>query len=123
MKEKSIFSGALFAAILLGLIVPMTLAAHPPGSITFVYNQSEQTLTVTIVHETSSPGSHYINKVILKKNGIPAGSYTYQNQPASPEFSYSYKLPAKIGDAVEITASCNVRGSKTVKWVVQQKLS
>jgi hypothetical protein len=97
--------------------------ANPPGSVNLSYNLSAQTLTVTIVHKTSSPNSHYINKVAIKQNGKPAGIYTYQNQPDPSEFSYTYKLPAKIGDTVEVTAFCSFFGSKTENLIVKKELS
>lgn len=112
---------SLLAAIFCLAIIPMSAMAHPPGSVKLSYNLSAQTLTVTIVHNTSSPNSHYINKVTIKKNGNPAESYTYQNQSDPSEFSYTYKLSAKMGDTIEVTASCSVYGKKTAKLILQRQ--
>lgn len=114
---------SLLAAIFCLAIIPMSAMAHPPGSVKLSYNLSAQTLTVTIVHKTSAPNSHYINKVALNQNGKPAGINTYQNQPDQSEFSYTYSLPAKIGDTVEVTVTCNIYGSKTEKLIVNKELA
>jgi len=111
---------SLLAAVFLLIIVPMTVKATPPESVTLVYNLSSKTLIVTIVHNTSSPNSHYINKVTLKKNENPAGSYTYQNQQDPSEFSYTYNLSARIGDTLEVTAYCSAYGTKTAKLIVKK---
>ena len=111
---------SLLAAVFLLVIIPVTVKAHPPGSVTLGYNLSSKTLIVTIVHNTSSPNSHYINKVTLKKNGKPAGSYTYQNQPDPLEFSYTYDVSARIGDTIEVTAYCSASGTKTATLIVKK---
>jgi len=113
----------LLAAIFCLTIIPMTAKAHPPGSVTLSYSLSAQTLMVTIVHNSSSPNSHYIDKVVVKKNGKPAGSYTYQNQPDPSEFSYTYNLSANIGDVIEVTAFCSSYGTKTATLIVKKQLS
>lgn len=122
-SKSSIILCTLIAVIFCLAIVPITATAHPPESITLDYNLSSKTLIVTIVHNTSSPNSHYINKVTLKKNGKPTGSYTYQNQSDSSEVIYTYKIPANIGDTFEVTASCNRYGTKTATLIVKKQLS
>jgi hypothetical protein len=123
MKRMNITLPVFFAAILSMLIIPVIAAAHAPENIAFSYSQTSQMLTVTIMHDTPSPKSHYIKSVTFTKNGQPAGSYTYHSQPTTYEASYSYKIPAKIGDKIELTASCSVSGSKTVKWTVKAQQS
>jgi hypothetical protein len=114
---------AQVAAIFLLLIYPTTVTAHSPGSVTLSYNLTTQILTVTVVHKTNSPSSHYINKVEIKKNGKSIESQNYTNQPDPSEFSYTYKISAKMGDILEVTASCSVYGSKTDKLIVKKQLS
>jgi hypothetical protein len=119
-SKSNIILCTLIAVIFCLAVVPITAKAHSPGSVTLGYNLSSKTLIVTIVHNTSSPNSHYINKVTLTKNGKPAGSYTYQNQPDPSEFSYTYDLSARIGDTIEVTAYCSVSGTKTAKLIVKK---
>lgn len=113
----------LFAATFLLTIAPAIVGAHAPGSVTLSYNSATQTLTVTVVHQTGSPNSHYIKKVEIKKNGKSADTYNYQSQPDPSEFSYTYNIPAKMGDKLEVTASCSIFGSKTATLIVQKQLS
>ena len=122
-SKSNIILCTLLAVIFCLTIIPMTAKAHPPESVTLGYNLSSKTLTVTIVHNSSSPNSHYINKVTLKKNGKPAGSYTYQNQPDPSEVIYTYKIPANIGDTFEVTAFCSKFGTKTAILIVKKQLS
>ncbi len=122
-SRSSIILCTLIAVIFCIAIVPVTATAHPPESVKLGYNLSSKTLIVTIVHNSSSPNSHYINKVSLTKNGKPAGSYTYQNQADSSEVIYTYKIPANIGDTFEVTAYCSKYGTKTATLIIKKQLS
>lgn len=112
---------ALCAAVFLLATVPCAVNAHPPGDVTLTYDPTAQTLTAAIVHKTSSPNSHYVKKVEIRINGKLVGAYTYQQQPDSAEFSYTYQIPASTGDTIEFTASCNRFGSKKATLIVQQQ--
>jgi desulfoferrodoxin (superoxide reductase-like protein) len=108
----------LFAAFSLIALCPMTAYANPPKEVKLVYNITSQKLEVTVTHETSFPGYHYINKIEIKKNGESVGVHNYQSQPTKSEFSYTYDVPASQGNVMEVTAACNLSGSKTVKLTV-----
>jgi hypothetical protein len=99
-------------------LCPMTAYAHPPKEVKIVYNIISQKLDVTVTHDTSFTGFHYINKIEIKKNGASAGVYNYQSQPTKSEFTYTYDVPAAQGDVLEVTAECKISGSKTVKATV-----
>lgn len=111
--------------ILLGLVFffsyPMAVMAHPPKSLTAAYDIQSQKLTVRIDHGSFSPSMHYINKVEVKKNGQPVINQTYKNQPDKNPFEYTYEIPAKAGDVLEIKATCNMYGSKTVSITVAKE--
>jgi hypothetical protein len=111
--------------ILLGLVFffsyPMAAMAHPPKNLTAEYDIQSQKLTVRIDHGSFMPSMHYINKVDVKKNGQPVINQTYKSQPDKNPFEYTYEITAKAGDVLEITASCNMYGSKTINITIAKQ--
>jgi desulfoferrodoxin (superoxide reductase-like protein) len=108
----------LFALLSLLTVSPITAYAHPPKDITLLYNSASQTLEVTIVHESASPSWHYIKKVEITKNGKAIGVYEYKSQPDKSPFVYSYTAPGAPDEVLEVTATCNIYGSKAVKLTI-----
>jgi desulfoferrodoxin (superoxide reductase-like protein) len=108
----------IFAFIALLTVCPITAYAHAPKEVTLIYNEASKTLEVTIVHESASPTWHYIKKVEITKNGTSIGVNDYKSQPDKTKFVYSYKEQAVQNDVLEVTATCNIHGSKTVKLTV-----
>jgi hypothetical protein len=100
-------------------IVPLSAHATPPKDIQLAFNPNEQTLSVTIIHASFMPGTHYIKTVDIKKNGLLVSNNTYTSQPDKKTFTYTYKIPAVPGDVFDVTASCNFYGSKTVSSTVK----
>jgi hypothetical protein len=115
------FGIIILTAIAMGLSsgFPAPANATPPSDIQLAYNMSDQTLTATITHASFMPGIHYIKTVEIKKNGQTISTNTYKNQPDKKVFTYYYKIPAIAGDELEVTASCSMYGSKTVKMGVK----
>lgn len=111
--------------ILLGFVVvflyPATIMAHPPKGLAAEYDITSQKLTVRIDHNSFSPTMHYINKVEIKKNAQPVINQTYKSQPEKNPFEYTYEIPAKVGDVLEIKASCNMFGSKTISITIAKQ--
>lgn len=99
-------------------LCPLTVYAHPPKEVTLVYNMTSQRLEVTVIHETSFPGFHYIKQIEIKKKGGSISAHDYESQPTKSKFTYTYDVPAAQGDVLEVTASCNLYGSKTVTVTV-----
>ena len=95
-------------------LFPMTASAHAPKDVQLSYDLASKTLNVTITHASFMPTSHYIKTVEIKKNGAVASTNNYNNQPDKSSFTYTYVLPAAEGDVLEVTAACNIYGSKTV---------
>ncbi|HNZ32177.1 MAG TPA: hypothetical protein PKJ25_08785 [Smithellaceae bacterium] len=106
-----IFATLLFFTMLLQIDLREAYA-HPPQDVQIAYDVNTQTLTVTITHK-SGFGFHYINSVIVKKNGVVASTNKYDKQPDPATFSYTYKMVAGKGDNIEVTAICNLSGNKT----------
>jgi len=115
----------IFIYILLGLAFffsyPMAIMAHPPKSLTAEYDITTQKLIVRIDHGSFSSTMHYINKVEVKKNAQVVINLTYKNQPDKSPFEYTYEIPANVGDVLEIKASCNMYGSKTISITVAKQ--
>ena len=100
---------ALVAATLI-LTYPAVSEAHPPSDVVLTYDSPSQSLQVKITHK-SPWTSHYIKKVIVKKNET-VEEHEYTGQPDQNEFTYTYKLATVPGDVIEVTAICNIFGSK-----------
>jgi hypothetical protein len=121
MKRLSVMSTSIFSALLFVLMVfclyPQISYANAPQDVKLEYNASTQNLAVTITHNSSSSGFHYIKNVETKKNSVVLSTEKYDSQPAGT-FTYNYKVPAIAGDKLEVTATCNFFGSKTATITV-----
>ena len=93
---------------------PQMSFANAPQDMKLSYDSQSQMLTVTITHKSPFPNFHYIKIVEIKKNGNIVSTNKYKNQPDQATFAYSYNVPAKAGDTLEVKASCSMYGSKTV---------
>ena len=117
MKRASSMSLFIFSALLLvGMIFclyPQTSYANAPQDVKLDYNAATQILAVTITHNGSASGFHYIKYVEIKKNAVVLSTDKYESQPAGT-FTYNYKIAATAGDKLDVTATCNMFGSKTV---------
>lgn len=122
---RRIIISAGFAVSLLFLslvIYPISAYATAPKDLKLAYDSKTQTLQATIAHPSPVPKFHYIKKVEIKKNGEVVSTNTYKNQPDKSTFSYTYMMPATEGDVIEVTASCNLWGSKTEKVTIGQNV-
>jgi len=99
---------------------PQTSLATAPKDVQLSYDSQSQMLTVIITHKSPFPNFHYIKIVEIKNNGNIVSINKYKNQPDKATFTYSYKTPAKIGDTLEVKASCSLYGSKTVNLIVEK---
>ena len=114
-KVKTIYPLILATLLFFMMILQVNLReayAHPPQDVGIAYDLKAQTLTVTITHK-SGFGFHYINSVVIKKNGLVVSTNKYDKQPDPATFSYTYQLAAGKGDSIEATVICNISGTKT----------
>jgi hypothetical protein len=44
----------------------------------------------------------------------------YKNQPEQASSTYNYKVPAKVGETLEVKASCSLYWAKTVNLVIEK---
>ena len=121
MKRTSVISTLVFSVFLFVLMIfcfhPQVSYANAPQDVKLEYNASTQNLAVSITHNSSSSGFHYIKYVEIKKNSVVLNTEKYGSQPAGT-FTYNYKVPATEGDKLEVTATCNFFGSKTATITV-----
>ena len=117
MKRTSAISTLIFGALLFVLmgfcLYPQASYADAPQDVKVSYDFSTQMLAVTITHKASFPGMHHIKSVEIKKSGAVISTTNYDTQPAESPFTYTYKVAAAEGDKLEVTATCNLSGSKT----------
>jgi len=101
------------AALLAGFLLVPSASANPPSDMSISYNELSKDLRVTITHPVSNPQEHYIKEVIVTINGKVVTDSRYTSQPSPDTFTYTYPLPAQPGDDIEVTANCNLAGSKS----------
>jgi hypothetical protein len=92
--------------------------ANPPSAVQISFDKATGELSVTITHDSENVNTHYIYKVDIKKNGAAINTSMYTSQPDPHQFTYKYNVSAGNGDNLEVTASCVVFGSLTVKYDV-----
>jgi hypothetical protein len=114
-REKSGYRQILPAIVLCisaMLYAASPAGAHGPSEVILSYDQEERILSVSITHKVGDSSSHYINEVIVTKNGDRLESYRYKSQPDKITFTYTYTVEAEGGDVIDVTAACNRFGSK-----------
>ena len=124
MKRIPVISKFIFVASLFALAIfcfsPRISYADAPQDVKIEYDSGAQTLTVTITHKSSFPGFHHIKTVEIKKNSAMITTTNYDTQPDKSPFTYTYKVAAAQGDKLEVTATCNMSGSKTATITVNR---
>ena len=118
MVKSKYLQAVLFIFFFLCIIAQPSYATAPK-SVDLVYDMKTKTLSVTIDHYTLSAGMHHIQYVEIKKNGAAVSKTEYDTQPTDELFTYTYKIPAAKGDTFEVTATCNLWGSKTSTLTVK----
>jgi hypothetical protein len=120
MKRQTCIFSALVFVLMIFSLYPLVSYAHAPQDVTLEYDSSAQTLAVTITHKSSFPGFHHIKTVEIKKNSAVISTTNYDTQPKEVPFTYTYKVAATEGDKLEVTATCNMSGSKTATITVSR---
>ena len=124
MKKLSVLSTGSFSVLLFVLVIfslyPQMSYANAPQDVKIEYDSSTQTLAVIITHKSLFPGFHHIKTVEIKKNSAVISTTNYDTQPKEVPFTYTYKVAATEGDKLEVTATCNMSGSKTATITVSR---
>ncbi|MGA2527077.1 MAG: hypothetical protein ABSF79_10735 [Smithellaceae bacterium] len=118
----------LFLFFIFFFFYPQLVSAHSPENVQLEYDSSSQTLKVTITHNTSSPKTHFVKSVIIKKNGSILSRNEYDSQPARDTFTYVYDVSSYIydvspqdGDTFEVTANCSISGDTTGTLIIKKE--
>ena len=109
----------IFVWMAAALLLPQQAFADPPQDLSLRYDMKAQTLSVSITHKSTFTGFHYIKQVQIKKNQEPLETADYDSQAGKATFVYTYKVPAKPNDLLEVTAVCNLQGKKTATLKVE----
>ena len=92
------------------LMIPTTVSAHSPSAMELGYDKETNQLNVTISHSVGDKNTHYIEEIIVNKNGDEYERKTYTSQPDNSEFTYTYNVDASEGDTINVKANCNQGG-------------
>ena len=120
MKRQTYIFRVLVFILMIFSLYPQVSYANAPQDVTLKYDSSAQTLVVTITHKSSFPGFNHIKTVEIKKNSAVISTTNYDTQPKEVPFTYTYKVAATEGDKLEVTATCNMSGSKTATITVSR---
>ncbi|MDD5255378.1 MAG: hypothetical protein PHR11_04930 [Candidatus Omnitrophica bacterium] len=102
---------AALSFLFLFLAVVSAAYAHPPADIKIIYDPNTRMLTAVIVHDTSSPDSHYIKKVDIGLNGKEIIAQEISRQDNNNEQIVSYRIPnVKKGDMLSVEGYCSISG-------------
>ncbi len=109
MKKTRFFLG-LFMLFVMSSILIAPIQAHTPVDMTLSYNYDSQILTVTVIHSVADVNTHYIERIIINKNGQFAMDRNYTSQSHASSMSDTFDLDAADDDMLEVTAICSVSG-------------
>ena len=117
MKIKYVFITVLIL-IFLTSTFSFSASAHPASEMSISYNIEKELLNVSITHRVSDSSSHYIDQIIIYKNGEIYASLNYTSQPTNNSFYYSYDISANLSDTLEVFTHCNLGGTLTEQLIV-----
>jgi desulfoferrodoxin (superoxide reductase-like protein) len=105
----------IYSILLVALIVPVALQAHPPKDITAEFDNETKELAVTISHFVDDPVRHYIDKIVVELNGDEVITQKLAAQESNSEQRALYLITdAEEGDSISVTAYCSISGKKKV---------
>ena len=111
MRKTLPLIAVLFLTV--ALLLPSVSHANAPSLVEPTYELAARTLSVKIRHRSLVDSLHYIKYVEIKVNGTLLLTNRYDKQPGS-EYTYTYNVAANPGDVIEVSAKCNLWGSRTV---------
>jgi len=102
------------------LLFVMSAIAHPPKKITLKFDFKTQELDANITHEVKDMNEHFIENITVTVNGNEVLSTDYKKQKDLKADVYRLKLEnIKVGDLIELTASCNKWGKKSKSLTIE----
>ena len=108
--------------VIMGLILLVSLggmaAAHPPSRMQLAYQEQTGVLVAEISHDVDDPATHFVQSIMIRKNGAVLNEETYTAQPSREVFTYQYPVVLSPGDEVTATADCNLFGTATARIMI-----
>lgn len=106
---------------LLAFLIFNTLAfAHPATDIIFNFNAQNKMLSLAVAHAVENPGSHFIKKIIVKRNGKEWIIQNFLSQYNAVAQAVGYvAVDLKKGDTIEILAVCNKGGELKKEFKIE----
>lgn len=113
----------IILAVLAGVLLTFSLQgagwAHPPKSISLVYQPDEGILVVTALHGVKDPSKHYVEKVSVYVGGQKVGeeTFTVQTTKESLVTTVSVGVLPK-GTEVRVEARCSIFGTAKATLII-----
>jgi len=115
---------AAIAALLGVFLVAVAASAHDPNAMQVNYDKVRGQLNVIVQHLVNNKWKHYVNEVVVYKNGRRAWGQgfdfqtSFRNQTMPP-----IKLSAIDGEEFRVVATCNEGGNyvKTIAVGIPEK--
>ena len=102
---------AAFLVFLTFFMVASIAYAHPPSDIKITFDPRTKVLQAIIVHNTSNPVYHYINKVDVGLNGKEIIEQNISREDNNETQTVSYLIPdVKDNDILSVEAYCSISG-------------
>ena len=127
LSKSTLTHSILFLFLIFFFFYPQPVSAHTPEDVQLEYDSYIHTLKVTITHNTSSPKTHFVKSVIIKKNGSILSRNEYDSQPERDTFTYVYDVSSYVydmspqdGDTFEATANCSISGYTTGTLIIKK---
>jgi hypothetical protein len=98
--------------------------AHPPNAMHVNYDMGRDQLNVIVQHPVNDKWKHFVNKVVVYKNGREAWSKDFEFQTSFRNLTIPpIELPAVDGDEFRVVAFCSEggKGEKTIAVGVPEK--
>ena len=119
-----------FLVLIIMVIIAAAVSANPPSDILFKYRGPigpvKGMLTVNVIHNISAtavkdPAKHFIKEVVMRLNGKEIDKKIFKKQENAKGQKVVYILNLKPQDVVTVTATCSIKGSKTVSFSTSGK--
>lgn len=108
--QKTILTAAILLIVSVGI-----LYAHPASNVAAGFNKDENLLTVTWKHQVKNNADHFIQDVVVRKNGTVIITQKLGAQDSMDGGSLTYKInELKPKDKLQISTKCNKGGLKSV---------
>ena len=85
--------------------------AHPPSDIKITFDAKTKMLTAVIMHNTSNPINHYIEKVDVGLNGKEIIAHVISREDNNESQTVVYLIPdVKDKDVISVEGYCSISG-------------